>query len=161
MIGVPYIAAFNLTHAFAPAMIGRGSGGIAFVTSPASYLAWPNASAYIAARRALAGFAEGLQSELKPTGIFVTIAIFGTVETPYFANNPGSGENIQELVSHLVPVLTAEDAADALFEGVAQKKKFVVKPRIYRALFVLNALFPKTVASQTRRASKKARKSGA
>ena len=76
-------------------MIERGSGGIAFVTSPASYLAWPNASAYIAARRAIAGLAESLQSELKPAGIFVTIVVLGTVETPYFDNNPGSRDRVQ------------------------------------------------------------------
>jgi hypothetical protein len=35
----------------------------------------------------------------------------------------------------------------------------VVKPAAYRALFVLNALFSKTVASQLRRAAKKARAS--
>ncbi|BAQ18410.1 SDR family NAD(P)-dependent oxidoreductase [Methyloceanibacter caenitepidi] len=161
MIGVPYLAAFNLTRAFVPAMIERGSGGIAFVTSPASYLAWPNASAYIAARRAIAGFAESLQSELKTAGIVVTIVVLGTVETPYFDNNPGSRENIPELDSRLAPVLTADQAAEALFQGTEQRKRFVVKPGIYRALFVMNALFPKTVASQIRRAAKKGRRTGA
>ena len=161
MMAVPYLAAFTLTRAFAPAMIARGSGGIAFVASPASYLAWPNASAYVAARRALAGFAEGVQTELKPAGIAVTIVVLGTVETPYFEHNPGSLENVPEFDSRLAPALTADEAAEALFEGVARKKRFVVKPAIYRALFVMNALFPKTVASQIRRAAKKARKAKA
>ena len=53
MIEVPYLAAFNLTRAFLPAMLARRSGAIACITSPASYLTWPNASAYIAARHAL------------------------------------------------------------------------------------------------------------
>ena len=53
MIEVPYLAAFNLTRAFLPLMLARRSGAIACVTSPASYLAWPNAAAYIAARRTL------------------------------------------------------------------------------------------------------------
>src|SRR6478672_7354729 len=56
MIEVPYLAAFNLTRAFLPLMLSRRSGAVACITSPASYLAWPNAAAYIAARRALAGF---------------------------------------------------------------------------------------------------------
>lgn len=160
MIGVPYLAAFNLTRAFAPAMIDRGSGSIAFVTSPASYLAWPNASAYIAARRALAGFAESLQSELKPAGIFVTVVVLGTVDTPYFENNPGSRENIPDTDPRLLPVLTADQAAEAIFDGTERKQRLVVKPALYRALFVMNALFPKTVASQMRRAAKKAKKAG-
>jgi len=157
MIDVPYLAAFNLTRAFAPSMIARRSGGIVFITSPASYLAWPNASAYIAARRALAGFAETLQAELKPTGLFVTLVVLGTVETPYWEHNPGSRQNVPKTSPWLVPTLTPEQAAQAIFDGAEQQKPFVVKPAIYRALFVMNALFPKTVASQLRRAAKKAR----
>lgn len=159
MIDVPYLAAFNLTRAFAPAMIARGAGGLVFVTSPASYLAWPNASAYIAARRALAGFAEALQSELKGTGIAVTLVVLGNVDTPYWEHNPDSLKNVPHADPRLMPTLTPKQAADAIFEGAAQKKLFVVKPAAYRALFVLNALFPKTVASQLRKASKKARAS--
>jgi short-subunit dehydrogenase len=156
MIDVPYLAAFNLTRALAPSMIARRSGGIVFITSPASYLAWPNASAYIAARRALAGFAEALQSELKPTGLFVTLVVLGTVETPYWEHNPGSRENMPKTNPWLVPTLTPEQAAQAIFDGAEEKKRFVVKPAIFRALFVMNALFPKTVATQLRRAAKKA-----
>lgn len=157
MIDVPYLAAFNLTHAFAPAMIARGSGGLVFVTSPASYLAWPNASAYIAARRALAGFAEALRSELKGSGVSVTLVVLGNVATPYWEHNPDSLENVPKTDPRLLPTLSPEQAAEAIFEGAARKKALVVKPGLYRALFAMNALFPKTVASQLRKASKKAR----
>ncbi len=158
MIDVPYLAAFNLTRALVPAMIARASGGIVFITSPASYIAWPNASAYIAARRALAGFAEALQSELKPTGVFVTLVVLGNVTgTAYWEHNPGSREHLLLPYPALIPDLTAERAAKAIFDGAEERKPFVVKPAIYRALFVMNALFPKTVATQLRRAAKKAR----
>ncbi len=53
MIELPYLAAFYVTRMFLPEMIARGSGQIACVTSPASYLVWPQACAYIAARHAL------------------------------------------------------------------------------------------------------------
>jgi uncharacterized protein len=158
MMDVPYLAAFNLTRAFAPAMIARGSGGLVFITSPASYLAWPNASAYIAARRALAGFAEALQSELKGTGVAVTLVVLGSVDTPYWQHNPDSLENVPKTDPRLMPTLTPTQAAEAIYNGAEAKKAFVVKPALYRALFVMNALFPKTVASQLRKASKKARK---
>jgi short-subunit dehydrogenase len=157
MIDVPYLAAFNLTRAFAPAMIARGSGGIVFVSSPASYVAWPNASAYIASRRAVTGLAETLQSELKRSGVCVTLVILGSVAgTGYWEHNPGSRENFPK-PPPFVPDLSLEDAAKAIIDGAKRNKTFVVKPAIYRALFVMNALFPKTVASQLRRASKKAR----
>ena len=155
MMAVPYFAAFDLTRAFAPGMIARGNGSLVFVTSPASYLAWPRASAYIAARRALAGLAETLQSELKGTGVNVTVVALGTVETPYWQNNPGSRENLPQTDPRLVPVLTPEQAAEAIVDGVEQKKRFVVKPGIFRTLFVLNALFPKIVARELSRPAKK------
>jgi short-subunit dehydrogenase len=141
MIEVPYLAAFNLTRAFLPQMLARRSGAIAFITSPASYLAWPQASAYIAARRAVAGLAETLQSELKGTGLAVSLVVLGTVETPYWEHNPGSRENVP----------TPDEAAGAIFDGISNRRAFVVKPAIFRALFVLKALFPRLVARQLSR----------
>ena len=69
MLAVPYLAAFAITHAFLPDMIARGSGSAVFISSPLSYLAWPNTSAYTASRRALTGLAETLQTELEGKGI--------------------------------------------------------------------------------------------
>jgi short-subunit dehydrogenase len=153
MIEVPYLAALNLTRAFLPYMLTRQSGAIACVTSPASYLAWPNAAAYIAARRALAGFAEALRSEVKGKGVSVTLVVLGTVDTPYWEHNPGSRQYLPKTESWLAPTLSADEAAEAIFAGVERGKRTVVKPTIFRALFLLNALFPRLVARQLRRAA--------
>jgi short-subunit dehydrogenase len=155
MMAVPYFAAFDLTRALLPDMIARGTGTIVFVSSPASYLAWPKAAAYIAARRAITGLADSLRSELKPSGIKVTLAVLGTVETPYWEHNPGSRENMPETDPRLVPVLTPEQAAEAIVDGADAGKPLVVKPAIYRMLFVLNALFPRLMARQLRRSMPK------
>jgi short-subunit dehydrogenase len=155
MIEVPYLAAFNLTRAFLPFMLTRGSGAIACVTSPASYLVWPNANAYIAARHALKGFTEALRSEVRGTGVSVTLIVLGTVDTPYWEHNPGSRENLPKTNPALMPTLTAEQAAEAIFAGVEARKRTVVKPAIFRALFLLNALAPRLVARQLRSAARK------
>lgn len=154
MIEVPYLASFYVTRAFLPGMMARGSGSLAYITSPAAYLAWPRASAYIAARRAVAGLAEALQSELKGKGISVTLVVLGTVDTPYWEHNPGSRRNVPKTSELLLPTLTAEQAAQAIVDGAARKRTFVVRPGLYRALFVLNALFPRLIAHQLRRASR-------
>lgn len=151
MIEVPYLAAFNLTRAFLPEMMARRSGAIACITSPASYLVWPNACAYIAARHALLGFTEALRADVKGTGIDVTLVVLGTVETPYWEHNPGSRERVPVANPVLAPVLSPQQAAEAIFRGVEGRKRRVVKPAIFRALFVLNALFPRVVARQIRR----------
>jgi uncharacterized protein len=150
MIAVPYLAAFNLTRAFLPHMLERGSGGLAYITSPGSFIAWPNASAYIAARRAVAGLAETLQSELKGTGVFATLVVLGPVETAYWDHNPGSRERLPAINPTLLPMLSSEQAAEAIFRGIEARQRMVVKPAILRALFVLNALFPRLVARQIR-----------
>jgi short-subunit dehydrogenase len=157
MIEVPYLAAFNLTRSFLPEMLERGGGTLAYITSPGSFIAWPDASAYIAARRAVAGLADTLQSELKGTGVFVTLVVFGTVESGYWEHNPGSRERLPAISPILAPILSCDEAAEAIFRGVEARKRMVVKPAILRAVFVLNALFPRLVASQLRRAVPKQR----
>jgi uncharacterized protein len=151
MIEVPYLAAFNLTRAFLPEMMARRSGALAYITSPASYLAWPNASAYMAARRAVAGLAETMQQELRGTGIAVTLVVLGLVESPYWQHNPGSRKYAPVSDSRIAPVLSAQQAAEAIFTGIEARKRTVVKPGILRALFVLNAIAPRLVAHQLRR----------
>jgi len=155
MIEVPYLAAFNLTRAFLPEMLARRSGRIACVTSPASYLTWPKACAYIAARHALAGFAAGLQSELHGTGITVTLVVLGTVETPYWEHNPGSRAHVPKANSILFPTLSPEQAAETILIGTEARQRITVRPWLFRLLFVLNALMPNLVAAQLRRASRK------
>ena len=155
MIEVPYLAAFNLTRAFLPEMIARRTGAIACITSPGSYLAWPNAAAYIAARHALLGFTESLRADLRRTGVTVTLVVLGEVETPYWQHNPGSREHMPKSNPILAPVLTPEQAAQAIVQGIERGQRRVVKPAILRALFLLNALAPGLVASRLRHAVSK------
>jgi uncharacterized protein len=154
MIEVPYLAAFNLTRAFLPEMLTRRSGAIACVTSPASYLTWPKACGYIAARHALKGFTDGLRSELHGTGITVTLVVLGTVETPYWEHNPGSRAHVPKANSILFPTLSPEQAAETIVIGTEARQRLVVRPWLYRLLFALNALMPNLVAAQLRRASR-------
>jgi short-subunit dehydrogenase len=152
MIELPYLAAFNLTRAFLPEMIARGRGAIACITSPASYVVWPNAAAYVAARHALLGFTESLREDLRRTKIGVTLVVLGLVETPYWEHNPGSREHVPEPNPLLAPVLTAEQAAEAIVTGIERQRKRVFKPAVLRALVWLNAFAPGLVTRQLRRA---------
>src|SRR5258708_17123609 len=109
-------------------MIARGSGSAVFISSPLSYLAWPNASAYTASRRALTGLAETLQTELEGKGISVTLVVLGAVDSPYWERYPGSRENLPPINQMLVPTLTLEQAAQAIVDGTDQKPSFVRRP---------------------------------
>ena len=154
MIAVPYLAAAYTTRAFLPAMIERGSGGIACITSPASYVAWRDACAYTAARHALKGFVEALRADLEGSGIHVTLVVFGSVDGSYWDNNPGSRISVPLTIPGLLPEIGTSKAAAAIVEGLANKRSLVVKPSVLRVAFVAQGLAPGLVARGIRLVSK-------
>jgi uncharacterized protein len=141
MVAVPYLAAFNITREILGGMRKRNKGHIVNITSVASRLAWPGAVAYIAARRAMEGFDAALRADLHGSGVRVTLAIFGTVESPYWDNNPGSRKLLPKRAANL-PVLTTGDAAGAIVTALKKNQRIIVKPALFRLFFLLNELFP-------------------
>ena len=118
MMAVPFFAAFNLTRELLPSMRQRGSGHIVNVTSVAARLVFPGAAASPAARCAMLSFSESLRTELAGSGIRVTVGIFGTVDTPYWAHNPGSEQRLPRAGARLMRHLTADEVAQALADGI-------------------------------------------
>jgi NAD(P)-dependent dehydrogenase (short-subunit alcohol dehydrogenase family) len=66
---------FCTLQAVLPAMRGRGSGRIVFVSSAAAEHGGPREEAYAAAKAALAGLTASLSRELGPDGILVNIVM--------------------------------------------------------------------------------------
>ncbi|MBS4752761.1 SDR family NAD(P)-dependent oxidoreductase [Nocardioides sp. zg-ZUI104] len=73
MMAVPYLAAFELTRALAPAMIARGSGQLAYMTSVSGFLHVPGSAGYSAARWAMRALAGQVRADLRGTGVGVTL----------------------------------------------------------------------------------------
>ena len=142
MMAVPYFAAFNLTREFLPYMRTRGSGQIINISSVASRIAWPGAASYISARHALDGFTKVLRTELHGSGIHVTLATLGTINSTYWENNPGSRERLPRIDRFNRP-LTVEQVAEAILKGIENDAREIIRPRIFRLIFILNAFFPK------------------
>ena len=141
MMAVPYFAAFNVTRAFLAEMLTRNSGHFVFVSSVGSRFVWPGATAYLAARWAVRGFSEALRADLHGTGIRVTLYESGTVTTPYWERNPASRERVPRL-GKLVRDVTAEEAAEAIVEGVERNKRLVVIPFMMKLTYWQHAVFP-------------------
>lgn len=141
MIAVPYLAAFNITRDLLPGMLARRSGHIVNVTSVAARLAWPGAVAYATARAAMEGFTNALRADIYGSGLGVTLAMFGTVETPYWEHNPGSRERLPKQAASM-PALTPERVAAAIVTAIEKGSRTVVAPALYRLLFLFNGLFP-------------------
>jgi len=94
MMALPYLAAFELTRAFAPSMIAKRGGRVVCMTSVAAYTHVPGATGYAVARWAMRAFANQLREDLRGTGIGVTLIVASEVDSPYWDHNPGSRERI-------------------------------------------------------------------
>jgi short-subunit dehydrogenase len=137
MIELPYLAAFYMTRAFLPDMLARQNGVVLNVTSVASFMVWPNAAAYIAARHALKGFTEALRTEVKKAGISVSLVTLGPVESTYWEHNPGS----RERVPRGTKTMSTEEAARTIVATIEREKPRVTRPGLFRLLFAMEALF--------------------
>ncbi len=124
---LPYVGAFALTHAFAAAMLARGSGRIVNLTSPAAYTPFPGAVAYSVARGAMRHFTSALAADLRGTGLSAVLVVCGLVDSSYFDHNPGARERLPS-VTRFLPTLTPEQAADALVRAAAGKQRRLIVP---------------------------------
>lgn len=144
MMAVPYFAAFNLTHFLLPHMLKRNKGHFVIVNSPASYMAWPGATGYAAARWALRGFAEGLRGDLRGSRLNVTLITAGETSSNYFINNPGTAERVPK-ISRIFPILTPKQVAKEILHGVQYNVDEIIVPFSLKAVIGFQRLFPKTV----------------
>jgi len=143
MMAVPFFAAFNVTRELLPHMRKRGSGHIVNISSVASRLNWPGAAGYSAARAAMSTLSRALKTETHGTRIRVTLAMFGKVASPFWEHNPGSEERLPKVNAYL-STLTPWQAANAVVKGIERNSSEIVRPSMFRLIFLLNFLFPRT-----------------
>ena len=65
------------------------------------------------------------------SGIGVTLAVFGTVESRYWEHNPGSREQLPKRAAAM-RALTPDETAEAILRGVEKGSRLLVKPTIFR-----------------------------
>jgi len=102
---VNVLGVFLCCHAFAPAMLARGSGRIVNVASGAAYLPTrpgPSSTAYPASKAALHRFSEVLAAELAPSGVYVFSLAPGLVRTEM---TKGFGDDLPWTPDECAPVL--------------------------------------------------------
>lgn len=134
MLGAPYRAAYNVTHAFMSDMIDEERGVVVHVGSPAAYLPWPGATAYTTSRWALRGLHEALRQDLRGTGVSSCHVIFSEVSSAYFENNPGSHEHIPK-AAKILPVITPERCAEVIAETIRRPRPLVLYPFSMRLFY--------------------------
>ncbi|MEW8276316.1 MAG: SDR family NAD(P)-dependent oxidoreductase [Candidatus Thiodiazotropha taylori] len=142
MMALPYFAAAWMAQGFLPGMLTRGSGHILNISSVASRMAWPGATAYIAASRAMRGLSDALRADLHRTKINVTHYESGPIQTPYWINNPDSRERVPGIARLLIPALSEDQVAHAVVTGIRRNKRFIVIPGMLKVVYLLYSAFP-------------------
>ena len=117
MIQVHVLAAVRLCRAALPGMISRGRGSIINVSSIAAFMAGPKNATYSATKAYLNVFSEGLQDELKGTGVRVQALCPGLTHTE-FHDRPG-----YEDYKRKIPEFFWMSAEDVVRESLDALKK--------------------------------------
>jgi NADP-dependent 3-hydroxy acid dehydrogenase YdfG len=115
-------SAFLVTQAFVPAMLQRERGDIFFMSSIAGLDAYPNGSAYCAAKFGVTGLAKVLRAETKGKGVRVCCVHPGATWSPSWA---GSGVKPER-------IMPAEDVAQAFFDVYRMSRRTVVEEIVLR-----------------------------
>jgi short-subunit dehydrogenase len=115
-----------------PAMIARGSGQIAIVSSVAGYRGLPRAIAYSATKAALIAMAESLKFDLDRAGVMVQVVNPGFVKTPLTDRNDFP-------MPFLMPV---DAAASRIADGLARGRFEIAFPRRFAAILKLMRILP-------------------
>ncbi|MEO1659062.1 MAG: SDR family NAD(P)-dependent oxidoreductase [Pseudomonadota bacterium] len=118
---VDFFAPVRLTQLVLPAMVERGSGHIAVVSSVAGKVGAPLRTAYCAAKHACCGYYDALRAEVETAyGIKVSVILPGSVQTAIATNALTATGGVRGTSdANIDNGLPAEEAATRIINGMA------------------------------------------
>jgi len=112
------LGAINTIEPLIPALVARGRGRIALVSSLAGYRGLPYSPAYSASKAGVRAYGEALRAALAPRGVGVSVICPGFFESPMTDRYQGA---------HPFAVSLAR-AADIVTRGIARDRARIVFP---------------------------------
>ena len=113
---------------FLPSMIEQKSGHIVNVASVAASFGLPGIASYCASKFAMLGFSEGLQHELKNTGVGITVVSPIMVRTNFFDH-----KSFETMPKYSPTSLSAKTVAKAVVKAASSPRLEIIVPSIVRA----------------------------
>jgi uncharacterized protein len=139
-------APIAMTHALAPAMVGRGRGHILFISSLSGKAGTAGSSIYNATKFGLRGFAMAMRAELHGTGVGVS-AVF-----PGFIREAGMFAEAGVQLPTGVGTRSPQDVAKAVIQAIERNRGEVdVAPISLRLGSAFSGLAPEVAASFARK----------
>ncbi|MBO8484418.1 MAG: SDR family NAD(P)-dependent oxidoreductase [Bacteroidetes bacterium] len=108
-----------LCRSYVPDMRARGCGYILNVSSLAAWIPWPGLGMYASTKRFVKDFSRALRVECRGTGVSVTNAYFGAVDTPLFNLKP----SYRKLARALRIMVPAEKAVEKALKATFKRRK--------------------------------------
>jgi uncharacterized protein len=138
MIFVNCTALTFLTKIAVKHMIKRGKGRILNVASTAAFKPGPLMSVYYATKAYVLSFSMALASELKGTGVKITVLCPGPVKTEFFKKSSPENRNKNRFRKLSSPKSVAKYGFDAMIKG-----KQIAIPGLYnKILYIAVKVFP-------------------
>jgi short-subunit dehydrogenase len=138
MFRVNVLGVVYAIEAVLPAMLQRGRGHLAAISSLGSYKGLPGESAYCASKAAVNVFMEGLRIQLRERGIAVTTVCPGFILTPMTAINE----------FHMPWLLQPDEAARRIVRALRRRRKVYNFPWQTTLLMKLTAWLPDWIVAR-------------
>lgn len=111
-----------LCRKYVNGMRERGNGYILNISSLAECMSWPGIGIYGATKRFVKDYSRELRIECQKTGVSVTNAYFGAVDTPLVPLKPG----LRKLARGLAVMIPAEKAVDRALRATFRRRRGVM-----------------------------------
>lgn len=125
-----------LCRKYVTGMKDRGNGYILNISSLAAWMMWPGIGMYGATKRFVRDYSRELRIECQKTGVSVTNAYFGAVDTPLVPLK----DNLRKLARSLALMISPEKAVDKALKATFRRRKGVmpgILNKIFRPLCVI------------------------
>jgi short-subunit dehydrogenase len=119
-----------LCRKYVTGMRQRGCGYILNISSLASWMIWPGIGMYGSTKRFVKDYSRELRIECQKTGVSVTNAYFGAVDTPLIPLK----ESLRKLARGLTVMISPEKAVDKALNATFRRRKGVM-PGLLNKIF--------------------------
>lgn len=108
-----------LCRKYVPLMKERGCGYVLNISSLAAWMIWPGIGMYGITKRFVRDYSRELRIECQKTGVSVTNAYFGAVDTPLVPLR----DNLRALARGLTVMITPEKAVDRALKATFRRRR--------------------------------------
>lgn len=136
-----------MVHMYTPLMIcrkylngmrERGCGYILNISSLASWMIWPGIGMYGSTKRFVRDYSRELRIEAQKTGVSITNAYFGAVDTPLIPLK----DSLRKLARFLRVMISPEKAVDKALNATFRRRKGVMPGLLNKIFKPLCAIMP-------------------